>query len=85
MALTMGRRHCCFGACVEYDPKALHDVQASNAVYPNVLASFGVYPNALAHVTKSTRPSLRLTPGQRSYVKIVRGERGPGNEATSLA
>ena len=44
----------------------------------NVLASFGVYPNALAHVTKSTRPSLK---GQRSYVKIVRGERGPGNEA----
>ena len=48
-----------------------------------MLASFGVYPNALAHVTKSTRPSLRLTPGQRSHVKIVRGERGPGNEAKS--
>ena len=29
----------------------------------------------------SGESSLRLTPGQRSYVKIVRGERGPGNEA----
>ena len=39
----------------------------------------------LAHVTKSTRPSLRLTPGQRSYVKIVCGERGPGNETSRKA
>ena len=61
-----------------YNYYVVHDVQASNAVYPNVLASFGVYPNALARVTKSTRPSLRLTPGQRSYVKILRGERGLG-------
>ena len=64
-----------------YNFYVVHDVQMSNAVYPNVLASFGVYPNALAHVMKSTRPPLRLTPGQRSYAKIVRGERGPGNEA----
>ena len=60
------------------------NVQASNAVYLNMLASFGVYPNALAHVTKSTRPSLRLTRCQGSYVKIVRGEKGPGNKARTM-